>query len=247
MRDDLLDAQASVDWAVSQLPSFVQRIEAWLRDNVYFRVEKTEPPITHSVLIASQKDRFPLTFNVEFGAYINAIRSSLDILATALAIRRGACRPDKAYFPVARSAAAFAAGSYKGHELVKGLPDTERVVIESLKPYKGGNETLCTLHDLDIVRKHRRLIDVQASPASMTIKGSDAALRQVIPTGFGTVRPNEETILCFLWNRAANYNIKVAPHVAINEVGSAGRKPVIADLNEFASLAHAIIKLIDTP
>ena len=32
------------------------------------------------------------------------------------------------------------------------------LIIDTIKPYPGGNDTLCGLHDLDIVDKHRRLI-----------------------------------------------------------------------------------------
>jgi hypothetical protein len=35
MRDDLLDAQAAVDWAVSQLPTLDARIVAWGKSDSY--------------------------------------------------------------------------------------------------------------------------------------------------------------------------------------------------------------------
>jgi len=87
MRDDLLHAQAAVDWAVSNLPSFQERLYAWIAANIHIFLKETEPQIPHNVLVAVQKEPLPLTFNVEAGAYINVIRSSLDILAVALARR----------------------------------------------------------------------------------------------------------------------------------------------------------------
>ena len=154
MREDLLDAQASVDWAVTQLPAYQERIVAWLRNNIEVGFEETPPPATHDAIVLIEKAPFPRSFNVEFGAYINAICSSLDILATALASRDGGvCKPGEACFPVARSENTFMSGTYKGAKLVNGLPSRERSLIEELKPYKGGNEPLWSLHQLDIQRE----------------------------------------------------------------------------------------------
>jgi hypothetical protein len=114
MRDDLLDAQACVDWAVSQFPALQQRINSWLSVNVHIGVEETPPPATHDPIVAIENAALPLAFNVEVGAYINVIRSGLDILATALARRYGIPKPDEIYFPVANSEAAFMGGRYKG-------------------------------------------------------------------------------------------------------------------------------------
>ena len=122
MRDDLLHAQASVDWAVSQFPAFQKRIDDWLRLNVEFAVEDMPSPATHDRIVAIQKESLPLLFNVEMGAYVNAIRSSLDLLATALAYRCGVPKPDEAYFPVGKSGAAFRAGQVKGCKFVNSLP-----------------------------------------------------------------------------------------------------------------------------
>ena len=99
MRDDLLDAQASVDSAVAKLPAFAEEIEIWLRENVNCHIEQLEPPIPYSPIIAKLKAPLPVAFNVEAGAYINAIRSSLDILASTLAVRYSVPKPENAYFP----------------------------------------------------------------------------------------------------------------------------------------------------
>ena len=66
---------------------------------------------------------------VEAGAYINALRSSLDILAYALAIRYGVPHPDDCYFPVVRSEKEFLAGGYKGAKFVKGLPKANELKL----------------------------------------------------------------------------------------------------------------------
>ena len=84
MRSDLLHAQASVDWTVSQLPAFNAQIKARLGFNLEIAVKIPDPDIPYDRVVMTGKEPLPLAFHAEAGAYINAIRSSLDILASAL-------------------------------------------------------------------------------------------------------------------------------------------------------------------
>jgi hypothetical protein len=89
MRDHLLHAQASVDWAVSNFPIFEERLNSFIKSNLNIIIEDSYSDAFYDPVVVIEKAPLPLTFNVEAGAYINAIRSSLDILATALAYRHG--------------------------------------------------------------------------------------------------------------------------------------------------------------
>jgi len=246
MRDDLLDAQAAVDWAEAQFPAFRGRLDSWLRDNIDVLVEDLPPPATHNPIVAVEKSALPLAFNVEMGAYINTIRSGLDILATSLAHRYKIPRPDSAYFPVARSEDAFRRGDYKGHDFVKGLPDLQRRFIEALKPYDGGNKALWALHQLDIIRKHRRLVGVEMRPLRLSMAGRESLPPDFIPvhTATGWLRVNEKTVLGLI-RKGADHEMKFIPHIAINEAGFVERKPIIATLYLFANLVTNIIKIFD--
>lgn len=236
MRADLLHAQASVHWAVAQFESLERRINSWIHLNVSASIEETDPPETHDSIVAIEKEPLPLGFHVEVGAYINAIRSSLDLLASALAERHGVSKPEDAYFPVASGAAAFAAGNYKGAKFVKGLPATERSIIECLKPYKGGDKLLWPLHQLDIMRKHRRLIGVEPTPVFFRISGVS-----VQPIANGWIRAQDKTVLARISKGAPKPQITHSFSVTIDEPGLADRKPLIAALDDFAFLAESII------
>src|SRR5260370_8066307 len=101
MRFDLLHAQAGIDWVVAQLPSFQGRIDSWLKDNVEIAIKDPDPGVPNNVIVAVEKEALPLSFVVEVGAYISSIRSSLAVLATALASLYHMPKPHHAYFPVA--------------------------------------------------------------------------------------------------------------------------------------------------
>ena len=239
MRDDLLAARASVDWAVAQLPAFESRLAAWLKGNIDVVVKELPAPAPNNVILAKGKEPLPLAFQVEAGAYINTIRSSLDILAATLARRHCPALVDDSYFPIVGSAEMFAAQRYKGHKLIKSLPATERAVFESLKPYKGGNHLLYALHLLDIVRKHRRLLAAEIHPAKLRIEASSTTF---MPVRNGWMRSgDDETVIGILAKGAPMPEIKLAMQVSINETTYLEHQSIIAALGEFASLANSII------
>jgi hypothetical protein len=65
-------AVASIDWAVSNLPSFETKIDDWLRDNVYADVIDIQGNTADQMVVAVENELLPLSFVVEAGAYINA-------------------------------------------------------------------------------------------------------------------------------------------------------------------------------
>jgi len=248
VRDDLLDAQAAVDWAVSQFLALTHRINSWLELNVNVVLEDPDPSVPNNVIVAVEKEPMPLVFNVEVGAYINVLRSSLDILASAVANRHGVVEMDEVYFPVAGSASAFVSGNYKGAKFVKGLPSTERAKIENLRPYQGGHELLWPLHHLDIVRKHQRLLILNANPYLFSVSG--LGVRQYFtPLATGFMRADNvsqnKVVLGLLRKDAPKYDMKLIPYVAFDEADLIDRKPIDRAFDQFATAVRGIISLFD--
>src|SRR6202035_2572895 len=89
MRDDLLDAQACVDWAKAQIPLLEKRFITWERSGPYAVIVKPDPNTRENLVVIHRTRPADLSFNVEVGIIINAIRSALDLLAAALAARNG--------------------------------------------------------------------------------------------------------------------------------------------------------------
>jgi hypothetical protein len=243
MRPDLLEAQASVAWALSQLPDLANRLHAWLERGVTTELRDPGAHATHNLIIGVEKELLPLSFNVEVGAYINAIRSSLDILAMALVRRHNLnIREDKVYFPVARSETHFADTNWSGRTLINALPANERAVIESLKPYQGGSHAIWALHHLDIVRKHRRLLSVVLRPISISIKGT-LAPGDFEPLAVEAVHVNEETIIGMLRKGVDAGLVRSKFYVGLDEQEHIMRRPVAAALAHLTDVASGIIAL----
>jgi len=159
MRADLLDAQAALEWAEAQIPLLQQAFIDWQRANPYPVVQEPHPDGAGDVAVVYDQP-FPLTFNAWVGAIVGSLRSSLDLLAAALAKRNGKNPSADTHFPIYRSLHDFI-DPLTGIESKKWLSDRERAAIKAFEPYNGGDDPLWFLHRLDIARKHERLISVR--------------------------------------------------------------------------------------
>lgn len=248
MRHDLLEAQASVNWAASNFPAFQNKLQTWLDENISVGIKELDNTTPNNLIIATQKNNLPLEFNAEFGAYANAMRSALDLIAMALANRHGIAPTKNICFPVANSQADFLAGKgFKGNEFVKTLPTTERTLLEKLSPYKGGNQDIWLLHKLDIVRKHYRLLAVKPQPARINIVGSFRRDDlKPINSSDGFLTLGEETVL-FLISKTVVDPLKLnfSAEVFVREPDEGFRAPVMVALNNWATIVNKVIKTFD--
>jgi hypothetical protein len=243
MRADLIEAQASVDWAVEQLLPFHQRLEAWLEANVTIEVRDVPPPATHNPIVAVERELLPISYSVEAGAYINAIRSSLDILAMALVRRHGLeIAEQQVYFPIAEDEQALLRNG--GAPLLKQLPPGDRGKLLALKPYREGHPALWALHRLDILRKHRRLLYVQIRPIHLSMSGS-LKPGDFEPLHGEPFQAGAETVIGLLRKGVPDPAMQSRFYVAISEPGVIKTRPVLATLTYLAEGASGAIKVFD--
>lgn len=245
MRADLLDAQAVVGWAKAQIPVFQQRIVAWERTRPYRIIKEPDSDVRYELLTATLvKPLDPLAI-AEAGAIINSIRSALDILAGALARRNGVNPTSKMHFPI-YSNPVDALDPRQGIEAKQWLSVGERSTIKSLKPYKGGDAVLYPLHQLDILRKHERLLTAEPIVAEATILMFSHRLERVMR------REDDKTILYrFPMDRRfypAEGNTGLAANITINEPAlGLNHEPALALLRNFAAHVGEIIAIFDQP
>lgn len=89
------------------------------------------------------------------GDLVHNLRSSLDILAGQLVwVGTGKEPTRRVEFPIAKDLATYEAEKPRK---VDGMGPLAIKHIDNLKPYKGGNEALWRLHELDNIDKHRML------------------------------------------------------------------------------------------
>lgn len=113
---------------------------------------------------------FPEETGAIVGDILHNLRAALDLMACDL------CRLNKqpienVYFPFCETADELDGMIKRRHFDRTG--DAAIALIKELKPYKGGNVALRTIHDLDVQDKHRTLIPIMNQMTMPIIKVKD--------------------------------------------------------------------------
>lgn len=148
----------------------------------------------------------------------------------------------RVYFPIADSEKALV--KKDGAPLLQHLPEEDRAKLLSLKPYRGGNAALWALHQLDITRKHRRLLDVQIRPIHLSMAGS-LKPGDFEPLHGEPFQAGAEVVVGLIRKGVPRPAMKSRFYVAINEPGTIQRQPVGATLAHLADAASSAIKLFN--
>ena len=137
-----------------------KRFSAWKRSRPYAVVIEPDPDTGDNLVVVHRTRPADLSFNVEAGIIIHAIRSGLDLLAAALARRRGVVPNRDTHFPIFRTVTGFndPARGIDSAKCKSWLRERDRLAIKALRPYGGGDEFLYPFHHLDTVSKHERLV-----------------------------------------------------------------------------------------
>ncbi len=239
MLDDLLDAQAAIDWAVAQIPCLEERLVAYERRRPYDIAMEADPDQSGHILMVFYSLGPPdAILNAEVGAIINSLRTSLDLLFAALVERNGMVADRGTYFPITPDASNFL-GAVEKHEAENRLSQTEAATIKNIRPYKGGNDTLYLLHHLDLKRKHRKLIEIRPRPGSvqMPMYCPHTAVWNHLEDKSILLRfPPGTTFL------ATKDNTQITIQVVIYEPSlGIGYAPIIPALRHLAEIAQAVV------
>jgi hypothetical protein len=151
------------------------------------------------------------------GDTIHNLRTALDLMASELArIRK---EPDKdVYFPFAESASRFE-HAIKSKQFNKAGDDAV-ALLRTFSPYRGGNESLRALHDMDISDKHTALVPT-GSVMDISVKG--------------WFKPEN------LSEHSFDVDCTSLDYIFPDE-SSFPRKPVIETLKDLMQLVHGIIE-----
>jgi hypothetical protein len=105
------------------------------------------------------KEAPPLEIGVMLGDAVHNLRAALDHVIAANALAAGKTAKGTA-FPIGKDRADF---EQRALDSARKAGPEAIAVCTDLKPYRGGNDALVDLHELDIVDKHQLLIGVAAA------------------------------------------------------------------------------------
>ncbi len=205
------DFSRKLDRALTHIDALDKSIHEWLDSDAYILVEETEPETGYQVVVPkiteAPRDEWPLLI----GDAVHNIRSALDHLVYALAVKGyQAKHPGQNFPPGVEKRLMF--------PILTASPDPKRTIetyyadiaktqlqhvparaaarIESLQPYKRSSaappaDPLAIVNELDIIDKHRRLNTLAIAPPlqGMQIGGGDVHIELLEMVG-GPIKHN---------------------------------------------------------
>jgi hypothetical protein len=164
MKDDLADALIPVFWARDHIPVLQERLLSWQRRYPYEVVAERDPVQADMDLVIARL-RTPLDPLIigDVGAIINSVRTGLDLMMAAVVARHVASPSWFPNFPICESRDDFLDAVGKLQSRYQLTAD-EADAIRRTKAYDGGDHLLWHIAKLDNLRKHQRLLVVEAIP-----------------------------------------------------------------------------------
>ena len=175
-------AWLQVDRAKKHVAEFNSELQRFADSDPYSVVIQPELAPGLQMMEITVRETFPRNLAPIVGDAVHNLRSALNLLAYDL-VRRETRRepPSNVQFPLASSSEHLERVIVDRGIHLAG-PSVVRAVRE-LKPYTGGDDLLCALHDLDITGKHHSLIRAQWA---LNIHRGDPSINEllVIPHGY---------------------------------------------------------------
>jgi hypothetical protein len=159
--------RVKVERAQEHIRDLAVEVRSFLAANPFVIATKRDPETRQLIYYVASVRETPVRIAAILGDVIHNLRSALDHLAYQLVwIGTGKTPSSRTYFPIADNCANYSA---RRSEQVQGARPEAINAIDSLKPYKGGNDTLWKLHKLNNVDKHRILIAVGSAFQSINL------------------------------------------------------------------------------
>jgi hypothetical protein len=164
----LISTRIKIERAKKHLHDLEVEVRSFLDSQPYRIGIKRDPQTRRPVYYLLSVQDTPLSIAAITGDVIQNLRSALDHLAYQLAIigpgGKGSLR--RIYFPISKNEADY---KTQKSSKVRGMRPDAIKAIDALKPYRGGNDMLWHLHELNNVDKHRLLITVGSAYNSVNV------------------------------------------------------------------------------
>ena len=149
------------NWASDHIEELDRALETFFDTNPYVVHTKKDVQTLEHVYYYGGCSPYPREVIGHVGDALHNLRSSLDHLAWQLVIANGGSPAGHTCFPICdpliKDPQAFLEKS------VKGMRQDAIKDIAAWEPYKGGNDTLWLLHELDRLDKHREILGIGTS------------------------------------------------------------------------------------
>jgi hypothetical protein len=254
MTDPLLGVRIKIDRAKKHLADLDDAIRAFQSRKPYLVYVEFDSKPGYETYRFRERERIPVECSAVLGDCIHNMRSALDHLATALVLANGATPTQYTAFPIGSSETNFRTS---GIGRMKGASDAAIKLVESFKPYKGGNVSLYRLHILDIADKHQLLLPVVVFNKTFGIKTEVRKKALLLGRDWmfhhaGRKFALKDRDILFSFKRISDGNLQddsefqFGFEIAFSEPQVLPCEPVVPTLNQLLSMTNGIIESFAT-
>ncbi|SRR5713101_3613824 len=232
---DLKGARLKIDWAKKHIANLDAQRVAFLETNPYYGVPKFNAETNCIEYILQSLPEIPDVFPLILGDAVHNLRSALDYLACEL-VRSANVTPDHVYFPISNGVEQYKASS--GGK-TQGIPKAAKDEIDKMRPYRGGNNGLWALHELDIIDKHRLLPTVSRTIGHWSVELSTTATSYTF--ALSPILEEGHIIGSIPGNHEPDKRMSVTADISFGEPDVIKGRPMIETLTQLANLVEAIV------
>ena len=218
-------------------------LDSFLKTNFYrLGIDKNLNDGTNVVMFESS-GTLPSEVPLIIGDAIHNLHTALDLMIWEIESRIG--KPDRSTkFPFYQTRSELV-GAIENRNL-KAAPEISRVIIDDIKPYKGGNDLLYGLHDLDITDKHKLLIPIVSIVELRGASGEDDCGGRFKNLNFFITQSGRINALSSTKNlKITNYG-QPSFEIRFDKGEVFEDKPVISTLHQLWQLVSGIIGKFET-
>jgi hypothetical protein len=243
--DPLLGPRLKIEWAKQHIRNLAQQVEAFRQSQPYFAFEEVDAESGRRPLKARLIGEVPPVIALLFGDAVHNLRASLDLLCRKLAERSARVNDadgEEVGFPFCWTETAYL--ETKTQTKIERLGPDTRPFFDALKPYKrpDGNALLHLIHELDIMDKHRYMIESFQAPTGTHIGNLSFPGR--VPNmaiGLPVITSDEEIVLIpDVTGANPNYNVQPVVDVVLRDVAPEF-KMMLATLRKMTDLVQYVI------
>ena len=246
--DPLIGPRLKIERAYGHILDVQHAIQAYLGRQPYILVVDLNADKSKRLVKARRVHELDPMVGLVTADAIHNLRSSLDLLAICMARKNGITSTAGINFPFGRTKDVFETAAAKAE--IKAAFGSGLDVVKELQPYKGGNDLLWALHDLDRRNKHIDLVTTGGMLAQHSVQAvfkpnTTEPLTFSAPQTINTL--DQETVILEAPNIGSDLNIdaQLIVGVAFGDVEPVKNQPVLATLQNLASLTTSIFSTFE--
>jgi len=234
-----------IERAKQHVSDLHSRLWAFAQTDFYSLIVERNPETGEQGLEFAVTKPVPEELALVMGDAIHNLKSALDFTVNEVVFRRLKLYDSHTRFPF-RETAQKLESAVNGGLITQASKAVSNHIVNVIKPYKGGNDPLCALHDLNILDKHRLLLPVIQATTLLDVCAEDDRGNKMVDACLVITRNRAHTSFISDGNIKVTNKGKVIPLIFFERGLPLEGQSIIPALHQLTALVSGVIEGIET-